>query len=169
MCKTKKMTLKNMVQLIWYSFIKLHSQYICTVLQDRSWGAEAAAGPAEAGEHPGPRRVAQSCQGDDSSLHPAARLAWVAILVFTAPIGDGYARRNPFLQLWTIGAFIHCLSNNLMALSKKLLILPYSLRFSSDFIGVFFKILIDFWKGLIKFSNGLFNCKTQQSIRSWCS
>jgi hypothetical protein len=26
----------------------------------------------------------------------AARLAWVAILVFTAPIGDGYARRNPF-------------------------------------------------------------------------
>ena len=69
------------------------------VLQDRSRGAEAAAGPAEAGEHPGPRRVAQSCQGDDSSLRPAARLAWVAILVFTAPIGDGYARRNPFLQL----------------------------------------------------------------------
>jgi hypothetical protein len=40
-------------------------------------------------------------------VSPTAQLDWVAILVFTAPIGDGYARRNPFLQLLTFGAFIH--------------------------------------------------------------
>ncbi len=53
----------------WHRAIK----YIFA-LQDRSRGAEAAAGLAEAGEHLGPRRVAQSCQGDDSSLHPTAQL-----------------------------------------------------------------------------------------------
>ncbi len=83
--QTAQMVLREKINKKDYFFIAMMKHWKCSgniaatlyifALQDRSRGAEAAAGPAEAGEHPGPRRVAQSCQGDDSSLpHRSAGL-----------------------------------------------------------------------------------------------